>query len=115
MGTLGGVGFNQFTDGLSNTIFVGEKHIPRDKLGFGWWDCSSYNGDYSECSTRSGGVNFPLAVSLDDTGWKFGSMHTNVVQFTFGDGSVRPLPVNINPYILGLLVQRADGEIIPDY
>jgi hypothetical protein len=115
LGTLGSVGFKAFTDGLSNTIFVGEKHIPKGNIGVGWWDCSSYNGDFSACSTRSGGVNYPLTDDLNDLGWKFGSMHIGTVQFVFGDGSVHNLRTSINPYTLGLLCQRADGEVIPEY
>src|SRR5262249_22226167 len=39
-----GFGFLSFTDGLSNTLLVGEKHVPLGKEGVGWWDCSLYNG-----------------------------------------------------------------------
>jgi len=42
-------------------------------------------------------------------------MHVGLVQFCFGDGSVRPLPTSINPNTLGLLANRSDGEVIPDY
>jgi len=113
MGT--GNRFASFTDGLSNTIFVGEKHVPIDKKGVGWWDCSTYNGDYSICSTRTGGPNFPLTNNPRDPGWKFGSMHTGVVLFVFGDGGVRNIPVTISPSILFLLISRNDGQVIPDY
>ncbi len=111
-----GLGFNAFNiDGLSNTIFVGEKHVPIDKFGVGWWDCSTYNGDYFTCSCRSGGLNYPLTVDPKDQGWKFGSRHTGVVQFCFGDGGVRSVPAYTDPYIIGLLMQRNDGQVIPDY
>lgn len=116
MGTLGGgFRFVSFSDGLSNTLLVGEKHIPQGSLGVGWWDCSSYNGDYYACSTRAAGPNYPLANNPRDTGWKFGSLHTGVVQFCFGDGGVRSLATTIHPYTLGLLANRADGEVIPEY
>jgi prepilin-type N-terminal cleavage/methylation domain-containing protein len=110
-----GTRFADFTDGLSNTILVGEKHVPIDKRGVGWWDCSAYNGDYAVCSTRTGGPNFPLTNNPRDPGWKFGSMHTGVVVFVFGDGGVRNIPITINPSVLFLLISRNDGQVIPDY
>src|SRR5258707_189863 len=110
-----GIRFAEITDGLSNTILVGEKHVALNQFGVGWSDCSLYNGDYATCSTRAGGIGYPLATSLTDPGWKFGSYHTNLVQFAWGDGGVRPLPVSIAPYVLGLMTSINDGEVIPDF
>lgn len=104
-----------FTDGLSNTLLAGEKHVPQGYFGVGWWDCSTYNGDYFTCSTRSAGPSYPLARTRTESGWKFGSYHPSICQFCMADGSVRPLLVTINLRTLGLLAQRDDGEIIPDY
>lgn len=81
----------------------------------GWNDCSTYNGDYTVCSTRAGGPDYPIARSLTDTGWKFGSYHTSTCQFVFGDGGVRGLPFGVNPVVLGLLTHVSDGQVIPDY
>src|SRR5262245_32497047 len=110
-----GMRFANFTDGLSNTLLVGEKHVPLDKHGVGWWDCSLYNGDYHRCSTRAAGRLYPLTTNPRDPGWKFGSMHLQVVQFCFADGSVHALPEGIDPYTLELLGMRDDGQVIPDY
>lgn len=111
-----GLGFNAFfMDGLSNTVFVGEKHVPVNYFGAGWWDCSIYNGDYFPCSCRAGGPNYPLTNNPQDMGWKFGSLHTGVVQFCFGDGGVRSVPAYTSPYTVGLLMQRNDGQVIPEY
>jgi prepilin-type N-terminal cleavage/methylation domain-containing protein len=111
-----GLGFNAFfMDGLSNTVFVGEKHVPINYFGVGWWDCSIYNGDYFPCSCRSGGPNYPLTNNPQDMGWKFGSLHTGIVQFCFGDGGVRSVPAATNPDTVGLLMQRNDGQVIPEY
>ena len=84
-------------------------------LGVGWWDCSIYNGDYHQCSTRAASRAYPLTTNPNDTGWKFGSRHTGVVLFCFADGGVRTLPEVINPAILELLGTRNDGLVIPDY
>jgi type II secretory pathway pseudopilin PulG len=104
-----------FSDGLSNTLLVGEKHVPQNSNGVGWWDCSTYDGEYIQCSSRAASQTYPLTVNPQDTGWKFGSRHISTVQFAFGDGGVRSLPVTINPLTLQLLGTRNDGMVIPPY
>jgi prepilin-type N-terminal cleavage/methylation domain-containing protein len=112
---LGFVKFAMITDGLSNTFFAGDKHVQLDKFGCGPLDCSLYNGDYWMCSSRSAGPNFPIATSPRDTAVVFGSYHTGICQFLFGDGSVRSLAVSTNPNTLALLANIADGQPIPDF
>jgi prepilin-type processing-associated H-X9-DG protein len=94
---------------------VGEKHVAKGREGYGWTDCSTYNGNYGSCFTRSASRAYPLTTNINDTGWKFGSRHTGTVMFCFADGSVRPLPESINPATLELLGTRNDGQVIPDY
>jgi len=106
--------FADFSDGLSNTFLIGEKHVPQGKQGYGWWDCSQYNGDFYQCNTRAAGRRFPLTTNPNDTGWKFGSMHTQVVMFCFADGHVKAIPEITSPYILELMGMRNDGEVIPE-
>ncbi|MFO0935835.1 MAG: DUF1559 domain-containing protein [Gemmataceae bacterium] len=110
-----GIRLMDFPDGLSNTLLIGEKHIPQDKNGVGWWDCSSYNGDYYQCSARAGSRLYPLTTNPKDPNWKFGSRHTQVVLFCFADGHVQNIPEMIDPYILELLNQRNDGQVIPNF
>jgi prepilin-type N-terminal cleavage/methylation domain-containing protein len=106
--------FASIADGLSNTLFVGEKHIPLGRLGQGSWDCSTYNGDHG-CSFRWAGPGHPgLARSLTDTSHSFGSYHPGVCQFVMGDGSVRALPISISITTFGLLGNRDDGQVIPE-
>ncbi len=112
---LGYVSFAQITDGLSNTFFVGEKHVQLGAFGTGPLDCSLYNGDYYTCSTRSAGPNYPLAIAPNVSSVVFGSYHTGVCQFVFGDGSVRSLAVSTNPATLALLANIADGQPVPDF
>jgi prepilin-type N-terminal cleavage/methylation domain-containing protein len=102
------------TDGLSNTLFVGEKQVPLGRFGQGGWDCSSYNGDYG-CSFRLAGPGYGLARGPTDTGQLFGSYHPGVCQFVFGDGAVHALSVSISTATLGLLASRNDGQVIPPY
>ena len=103
------------TDGLSFTIFAGEKHVQLGQFGVGWNDCSQYNGDYVVCATRGAGTDYPLAATPRDTGWRFGSYHPNICQFVFGDGSVRIIQVSINPATLGLLAGINDGVPITEF
>ena len=112
-----GTGFRllDFTDGTSCTLLVGEKHIPKNKLGVGWWDCSIYNGNYFQCSTRAAAATLPPTTNPNDTGWKFGSMHTQVVLFCFADGHVQAIPESIDPKTYELLGGMNDGQVIPDY
>jgi prepilin-type processing-associated H-X9-DG protein len=107
--------FADLTDGLSNTLLMGEKHVPQDRHGQGWWDCSINNGDYNSCFTRAGGRLHPLTTNPKDTGWKFGSRHTGAVLFFFADGHVQSLPESIDPYTLELLTSRNDGLVVPEW
>lgn len=110
-----GIRINAISDGTSNTIMVGEKHIPLGKFGVGWWDCSQFNGDYYLCSTRSGGLGFEVATNPTYTKWAFGSAHTGTVQYLFADGSSHSLNTAIPVTTMALLCDRADGQVIPDY
>jgi prepilin-type N-terminal cleavage/methylation domain-containing protein/prepilin-type processing-associated H-X9-DG protein len=112
------------TDGMSNTIFIGEKHVMPSNWGIGGmnldWapnssDCSLWNGDYLMCSSRPVGWNYPLAQYPEDSNQNagFGSYHPNVVQFLFGDGSVRTVTVQTSPALLAILADIADGNVNP--
>jgi hypothetical protein len=109
------INFRAITDGLSNTFLVGEKHVTRGRFGIGWLDCSSYNGDYNVCSSRSAGPDYPIARSIDETQALFGSYHPGICQFGFADGSVRSLPNTIDPTVFGWLANISDGQVIPEF
>jgi prepilin-type N-terminal cleavage/methylation domain-containing protein len=108
------VRFEDISDGLANTFLVGEKHVPKNSFGQYPWDCSLYDGHNPTCSGRSAGPVFPLARSYDDPGLVFGSNHLTVCQFVFCDGSVHALANSTDPYILGLLAHRYDGQPVPN-
>ncbi len=109
---LGGkLGFKHITDGLSQTMLIGEKHIPNSKFGV-TPDTSIFNGDHG-AAARKAGVGALLAKGPTDTSASnFGSYHSGVCQFVMGDGSVKALINSIDGTNLGRLANREDGQII---
>ncbi|MEA1951950.1 MAG: DUF1559 domain-containing protein [Planctomycetota bacterium] len=130
---LGGVkwyytlSFNNIEDGLSQTIFVGEKHVKKGMFGYGFdpaittWnapgffqgDNSIYNMDHISMA-RFAGPGFGLALApQDEYNWNFGSYHSGgTVNFVYGDGSVRSMNPSVDTLILGYLANRKDGQVI---
>ncbi len=115
---LSGVSFTQVTDGLSNTLMIGEKHIPLSDLGGKnpIDDNVIYSAGEHESFARLGSLSHPLAFTpYDPLNNQFGSYHTGVCQFVFGDGSVHALANSINGTTLGYLANRMDGQVIPNF
>src|SRR5437870_7901819 len=75
-----------FTDGLSHTLLVGEKFIPRGQELTYPYDCNLYDGHNIICSTRSAGPGFPIAQARDDPRVLFGGPHPGICMFAFADG-----------------------------
>ena len=106
--------FSHITDGQSNTIFIGEKHIQLNKFAQVKGDRTIWNGDAIDVVTRAAGPGLGIVgVLTTATNQRFGSYHPGVCQFAFGDGSVRPLRVTTAESVLSLLVQRNDGQALP--
>jgi prepilin-type N-terminal cleavage/methylation domain-containing protein len=128
---------SSITDGTTNTLMVGEKHVPQGMLGrLKVGDGSIYCGIWTTYSGRVAGIGHPLAKGPNDitptvavprppgsTGtWrpgndaayakKFGSWHTSVCQFAMCDGSVRAIRTSIDEVNLARLAARNDGEVI---
>jgi hypothetical protein len=102
-------------DGLSNTIFVGEKALDRRCFNTGswYWNEPVFSGG-------SGGTDrWGTAVIADGVGTAFptnwGSAHTAAAMFVFGDGAVRPLRYGLNGDVVHALLTPAGSEIVnPD-
>ena len=102
--------FRDFSDGLSNTMIVGE-HKTRTDLPEQWhstWTGVIPNGD--DALVRILGTcdhtpNSP-ANHIDD----FSSWHSGGSHFVFGDGSVKFINTNIDLGVYQALATRAGGE-----
>lgn len=108
--------FSNVTDGLSNTIFVGERSSPRwarQPAGTqgpwaGMWAGAELSGGIANVGCLMGQTQFQMNSGLpsappSDTSngvatplSAFGSTHTGGAQFLLGDGSVRFISENIN-------------------
>jgi prepilin-type N-terminal cleavage/methylation domain-containing protein/prepilin-type processing-associated H-X9-DG protein len=111
-----GTKFGDITDGTSNTLVIGEKHIQLGFLNDGSQDGMIYSGGETNTYRRAAGASNPLAISSSVTiSSQFGSWHSGVCQFVFADGSVKGLPNSVPGSTLGLLANRSDGQVIPNY
>lgn len=117
--------FKKMVDGLSKTIFAGEKHVPeidpRDgSSAFGkkyTRDNSVYNPDYHRSFSRYGSAKVPIAIARDEPIANldyapFGSWHPGICQFLMGDSSVRSINSSLDGITLGRLTNVRDGEVI---
>jgi prepilin-type N-terminal cleavage/methylation domain-containing protein len=104
------------TDGTSNTILIGEKHLAKGDVGKWPGDGCIYNsgsGAAWQTSGRKAGAGFPLAISdTEPLAGQFGSKHPGVVQFAFGDGRVQPVRVSTPGSTLAALAGMNDGLVV---
>jgi prepilin-type processing-associated H-X9-DG protein len=108
--------FATITDGLSNTIFVGEKHVQLNQFGNVNGDKTIWNGDSVDVFSRAGGPGLGIVGNLNSTtNQRFGSYHPGVCNFLFGDGCVRSFSVSLPEATLAMLIVRNDGKTPPMY
>lgn len=111
--------FSAASDGLSNTIMVGET-LPKEHDHLNWAQWWNYNGGNSHCSTIIP-INFPITQDGCGTttkpgsqnwsySWGFKSRHSGGANFLFGDGAVRFLRESIDHKTYQLLGCRNDGQ-----
>jgi hypothetical protein len=134
--------FAWLSDGTSNQILFGEKHIPASRVGI----CQGRNGTSGEgavwdcgilmpadrwreaiCARgptthwdRNGGAGDPEAIVGDPNKYAnsnpdhyaFGSAHPGISNFLIGDGAVRSLTASTLPLLLCRLVDTKDGNAV---
>jgi prepilin-type N-terminal cleavage/methylation domain-containing protein/prepilin-type processing-associated H-X9-DG protein len=110
------------TDGTSNTLMFGEKHIRPSSLRGKQEDRSIFGGQNNSVRRMAGiGVTTPadqrpLRPPQDQNGTlanqSFGGPHSGVCQFVFCDGSVKAIPLSVSLQTLSYLINRSDGQVI---
>jgi type II secretory pathway pseudopilin PulG len=113
------IAISDITDGTSNTVLAGEAHILRGRLCEIPDNGPAYDGSRFPSSARVGGPGVPISRGPDDDVmgmglFAFGSWHSGVCHFAFGDGRVSAVRNSIDNIVLARLCHRADGEPIPD-
>jgi prepilin-type N-terminal cleavage/methylation domain-containing protein/prepilin-type processing-associated H-X9-DG protein len=107
------------TDGTASTYLIGEKYLnPDSYTNAKWWtdNRGMYQGeDADTCGWSVNGSNYDrLAPTQDRPGlnrdYTFGSCHSGSLQMVFCDGSVRPVPYEIDKILHARLGNRKDGQ-----
>lgn len=99
-------------DGASNTLLLGESHVPEGELSKAPWNGPAMLGRYLTNFCRVGGPGIPIAHNARDTRasvYSYGSWHAEVSQFAFVDGSARALGTSVSTQVLASLCNRSDG------
>jgi prepilin-type N-terminal cleavage/methylation domain-containing protein len=112
------------TDGTSNTLAFGEKHIRPNSLRGKNEDRSIFGGQ-NNSTRRVAGIQQnntanvrPLRPANDENGananQSFGGPHPGICEFVMCDGSIRKLNLNVNIQTLTSLATRMGGETIAE-
>ena len=101
-------------DGISHTLYGGEKSFVDDELGWISGTSSSVATTGIEINGSMGSYFSAITFSPSQMMPGFNSRHRGGAQFIVGDGSVRFISENINPDVYNLLGNREDGELVGD-
>ena len=112
------------TDGLSNTLGLGEKYItelvaedetpPAEGREHAYrGDSAIFAGDSRDTVIRGTDDGFPQGVPDDDDNERFGSEHGQQTHFVLLDGSVRLVSFSLDEHVYEALGNIGDDEAIP--
>jgi prepilin-type N-terminal cleavage/methylation domain-containing protein len=107
------VRFADVTDGLSNTLAVGERATRSAKGWFYAWAGLVGGGEEPICRFL-GDTGFPpnhSQADIDD----FGSYHTGGAQFLLGDGAIRFISASIDLGVYRSIASRAAGDAATEF
>ena len=125
--TARGIRIGGVSDGLSNTLMIGERPPDRD-LYWGWWSVSDYdcllatvNTVYLNAATQTGSNPVCVAPGRFSPGNPiypchanhFYSMHSGGANWALGDGSVRFMSYSSQALTLPMAT-RSGGEVFSD-
>lgn len=111
------------TDGLSNTLLVGEKFVRSDNYeGGGYSDDRGWADGWDPDTIRSTcfqplGDGDPTAFAHDEfygrdaDNWFFGSAHPVAFNMAFADGSVHKINYDVDVVLFNNLADRDDGQL----
>lgn len=102
-------GESRFSDGLSNTVMIGEKAYNVIVQGPSWY----YDEGYFTGGSKGTGRDAP-GISRDGPNINYkdnwGSPHAGVALFLLADGTVRPLSFDIDPFLMSALLTPDGNE-----
>ena len=125
--------YEAIPDGSSYTIFIGEKVVELDDLGWASGTRATLRNTGTAINSMlpmpapafvlpdepGDGEEKAMPEDLDDPALLlvggFSSRHAGGAQFAFGDGSVRFLSENIAPGVYQALGHRADGQMVEEF
>jgi prepilin-type N-terminal cleavage/methylation domain-containing protein/prepilin-type processing-associated H-X9-DG protein len=107
-------------DGTSQTLVVGER-ATRTRPGRGTFWADAFNlyslsGAYNQSASLLNDYEACLRIASDQAQCKYGwgSFHTGVINFLYGDGSVRGVRTTIDMKVFTYLATVAGGEVITE-
>jgi prepilin-type N-terminal cleavage/methylation domain-containing protein/prepilin-type processing-associated H-X9-DG protein len=126
------VRFAEISDGLSNTLMVGERP-PSEDMIFGWWFAGEGQGyatgsgdvvlgvndpnvTYGECPRGEGGLPYyyfsPGSLNNLCDQFHFWSLHAGGANFLFADASVHFLSYSVGDGLMQAMATRDGGEVV---
>jgi prepilin-type N-terminal cleavage/methylation domain-containing protein/prepilin-type processing-associated H-X9-DG protein len=117
-GTNGAASFAGITDGLSNSIAVGESKQMHTVETYGpYWGSGTYTCCHGVVTDETWHINYPAGGpgNLLQKQWAFGSWHTGGANFAFCDGSVHFLSDAMPFATFQALNSINGGEVLGGY